>query len=346
MDELEQVLQEIQQRRRFLVTSHARPDGDAIGSTLALAQVLRKMGKSAEVVLRDSVPVIYKPLPHSETIVHSAQVNGDYDAAIILECDSIQRTRLHGLENHFLINIDHHASSKPFAHVNWIDPTRRGHGRAGLPPGPGGAGQAHAGDRHLSLHRCAHRYRLVLLCATNACTFELAKCLVEHGADPGKIAQNVYFSSPISKMRLLGAALSRLQRDGAVVWMSVTRHDMERFGALDEDCEGLVNYALGISGVEVAMFFREVAQERIRVSIRSKGAVNVAQIAEKFGGGGHECAGGFSTEGPVEEAAKSGPGRTAAQSACRVDTERSVLAYLAASNGGGCCIAHKSSRQS
>ncbi|HZD06811.1 MAG TPA: DHHA1 domain-containing protein, partial [Candidatus Limnocylindrales bacterium] len=89
-----------------------------------------------------------------------------------------------------------------------------------------------------------------------------------------------------------------------VTWMSITRHDMERFGALDEDCEGLVNYALGIAGVEVAIFFREVAHERIRVSIRSKGAVNVAEIAQKFGGGGHECAGGFSTEGPVKAAAE------------------------------------------
>lgn len=304
MDELGQVLQEIRQRRRFLVTSHARPDGDAIGSTLALAQVLRKMGKSAEVVLRDSVPVIYKPLPQAETIVHSAQVNGDFDAAIILECDSIQRTRLHGLEDHFLINIDHHVSSKPFAHVNWIDPTAVATAELVFR-------LAQAAQVKLTPEIATCLYTALLTdtgsfcyAGTNECTFELAKYLVEHGADPGRIAQNVYFSSPISKMRLLGAALSRLERDGAVVWMSVTRHDMERFAALDEDCEGLVNYALGIAGVEVALFFREVAQERIRVSIRSKGAVNVAEIAEKFGGGGHECAGGFSTEGPVEEAAK------------------------------------------
>jgi len=123
MDQLAKVLQEIQQRRRFLVTSHARPDGDAIGSTLALAQILRKMGKTADVVLADPVPVIYQPLPNSEIIAHAAKVNGDYDAAIILECDSVQRTRLQGLENLFLINIDHHISSKAFAHVNWIDPS-------------------------------------------------------------------------------------------------------------------------------------------------------------------------------------------------------------------------------
>jgi phosphoesterase RecJ-like protein len=304
MDDLAQVLQEIQQRRRFLVTSHARPDGDAIGSTLALAQVLRKMGKSAAVILGDPVPLLYHPLPGSETIVHSSQVNGDYDAVIILECDSVQRTRLRGLENQFLINIDHHASSRPFANINWIDPSAVATAELIFR-------LAQAAQVKITPEIATCLYTAVLTdtgafcyAPTNACTFELAKFLVEHGADPGKIAQSVYFSSPMSKMCLLGAALSRLERDGAITWMSVTRHDMERFGALDEDCEGLVNYALSISGVEVAIFFREVAHERIRVSIRSKGAVNVAEIAQKFGGGGHECAGGFSTEGPVEEAAK------------------------------------------
>jgi bifunctional oligoribonuclease and PAP phosphatase NrnA len=304
MDQLEQVLEEIGKRRRFLVTSHARPDGDAIGSTLALAQILRKMGKSSEVVLGDSVPVLYRPLPHAESIVHSSQVNGDYDAAIILECDSIQRTRLHGLEDRFLINIDHHASSRPFAHVNWIDPSAVATAELVFR-------LAQAAQVKLTPEIATCLYTAVLTdtgsfcyAPTNACTFELAKYLVEHGADPGRIAQGVYFSSPISKMRLLGTALTRLEREGAVTWMWVTRQDMERCEALDEDCEGLVNYALGIAGVEVAIFFREVAQERIRVSIRSKGAVNVAVIAEKFGGGGHECAGGFSTEGPVQDAAQ------------------------------------------
>jgi phosphoesterase RecJ-like protein len=304
MDHLEQVLQEIGQRRHFLVTSHARPDGDAVGSALALSQILRSMGKTAEVVLGDILPVIYKPLPFAETIVHASRVSGSYDAAIILECDSVQRTRLHGLEQNFLINIDHHLSAKTFAQVNWIDPkavaTAEMIFRLAL-----GAGVTITPEIATCLYTAvltdtgAFCYSL-----TNACTFELAKSLVEHGADPGKIAQNVYFSSPTSKMRLLGAALSSLQRDGAVTWMVVTRHDMDRCEALDEDCEGLVNYALGIAGVEVAVFFRETAGDRVRVSIRSKGAVNVADIAEKFGGGGHECAGGFSVEGPYTAAAE------------------------------------------
>ena len=119
---LSQVLSQIEQRDRFVLTSHARPDGDAVGSSLGFSQILRSMGKQAEVVLRDGVPRIYHSLPCADKVVKAERVNGNYQAAIILECDSIQRTRLQGLEDRFLINIDHHASARPFAHVNWIDP--------------------------------------------------------------------------------------------------------------------------------------------------------------------------------------------------------------------------------
>lgn len=304
MEQIEQVLQHITERRHFLVTSHTRPDGDAIGSTLALALILRKMGKSAEVVLGDSVPVIYRPLPHAGTIIHTSRVNGKYDAAIILECDSVLRTRLQGLEQHFLINIDHHETSKPFADVNWIDPSACAVAEMVFR-------LALAAGVKITPEIATCLYTAVLtdtgaFCysPTSACTFELAKILVEHGADPARIAQSVYFSSPTSKMRLLGAALTNLHREGILTWMSVTRQDMDRCGALEEDCEGLVNYALGIAGVEVAVFFRETSDDRVRISVRSKGAVNVADLAEKFGGGGHACASGFSLAGSLAQAEK------------------------------------------
>src|SRR5581483_3258582 len=119
---LDQVLTEIGRRERFLLTSHARADGDAVGSSLACSEILRQMGKKTEVVLRDGVPRVYQQLPFAATVIQAERVNGSYDAAILLECDSIQRTRLHGLENQFLINIDHHRSGRMFAQVNWIDP--------------------------------------------------------------------------------------------------------------------------------------------------------------------------------------------------------------------------------
>src|SRR5215467_10663349 len=302
MDQIEQVLQHITERRHFLVTSHTRPDGDAIGSTLALALILRKMGKTADVVMGDSVPVIYRPLPHAETIIHTSRVNGRYDAAIILECDSLLRTRLQGLNGHFLINIDHHETSKPFANVNWIDPSACAVAEMVFR-------LARAAGVKITPDFATCLYTAVLTdtgsfcyAPTSAKTFELAKILVEHGADPARIAQSVYFSTPISKTRLLGAALSNLEREDTIAWMSVTRQEMERCGAIDEDCEGLVNYALGVAGIEVAAFFREAAGDRIRVSIRSKGAIDVSVLAAEFGGGGHQCASGFSLPGPLSAA--------------------------------------------
>jgi phosphoesterase RecJ-like protein len=104
-------------------------------------------------------------------------------------------------------------------------------------------------------------------------------------------------------MRLLGAALSNLHREGALAWIWVTGEQMDRVGAKEEDCEGLVNYALSIQDVEVAAFFRELPDGRLRVSLRSKGRVNVATVAQQFGGGGHACASGCSLDGPLEAAA-------------------------------------------
>ena len=100
-------------------------------------------------------------------------------------------------------------------------------------------------------------------------------------------------------MRLLGAALTHLHRDGPLAWIWVTQEQMARFGAREEDCEGLVNYALSMGDVQVAIFFRELPDGRYRVSLRSKGEVNVSTVAEQFGGGGHKCASGFSLDGPL-----------------------------------------------
>jgi phosphoesterase RecJ-like protein len=137
---------------------------------------------------------------------------------------------------------------------------------------------------------------------TNEHTFALARELVLAGADPAHCARNVYFGHSTAKMRLLGAALSNLHREGSQAWIWVTREQMERCQAKEEDCEGLVNYALSIQDVQVAVFFRELPDGRYRVSLRSKGELNVAGIAEKFGGGGHQRASGCSLDGPLSVA--------------------------------------------
>ncbi|HWC20233.1 MAG TPA: bifunctional oligoribonuclease/PAP phosphatase NrnA [Terriglobales bacterium] len=297
---IDQVLSQIEQREAFLLTSHARPDGDAVGSLLALYQILRKKGKAARVVMSDAVPLIYRRHPYADVIEHCCDVPGDAPAAaIILECDSIQRTRLQGLQGRFLINIDHHSSAREFADVNWIDNkacavaemvfrVARGMGVSITP----------------EMATCLYTAVLTdtgsfCFIGTNTHTFELALELVRSGANPVDIAHHVYFSNPTSKMRLLGAALSNLHREGALAYMHLALEEMELSGGLEEDCEGIVNYALSIEGVEVALFFRELADGRYRVSLRSKGQVNVASVAEQFGGGGHSCASGCAVSGPL-----------------------------------------------
>jgi phosphoesterase RecJ-like protein len=296
---VKEVLRRIEERQRFLLTSHARPDGDAVGSALACCQILRSMGKEADVFLRDGVPRIYQPLPFADKVVQAERVHGDYEAAILLECDSVQRTRLEGLEERFLINIDHHLSGRPFAHVNWIDPTAvataemvyRLAREAGV-------------KISAEIATCLYTALLTdtgsfMFEGTNEHTFALARELVLAGANPAHCARSVYFGHSTAKMRLLGAALSNLHREGPLAWIWVTQEQMERFGAREEDCEGLVNYALSIQDVEVAAFFRELPDGRYRVSLRSKGALNVAAAAESFGGGGHACASGCSLDGPL-----------------------------------------------
>ena len=295
---LERVLQEIRSRRRFVVTSHARPDGDGIGSALACAQILRVMGKDAEVVMHDGVPRIYQNLPFADRVLQANRVPAN-EAVILLECDSVKRTLLDGLESCFLMNIDHHASGRNFAHVNWIDPTVMATAELVF---------------RLARLACVPVDRDIATClytalmtdtgsfmfeGTNEHTFTVARELVLAGADPALCARHIYFGHSTAKMRLLGAALSNLHREGALAWIWVTQEQMQRFGAREEDCEGLVNYALSMAEVQVAIFFRELPDSRYRVSLRSKGEVNVSKVAESFGGGGHICASGCSIEGPL-----------------------------------------------
>src|ERR1700684_3133341 len=299
---LKEVLNHIERRNRFLLTSHARPDGDAVGSALACCQILRAMGKHADVVLHDGVPRIYQPLPFADTVVRAVSVEGNYEAAIILECDSIQRTRLEGLENRFLINIDHHISGRPFADVNWIDPHAVATGEmvfrlareAGTPVSS-------------EIATCLYTALMTdtgsfMFQGTNEHTFALARELVLAGADPSHCARSIYFAHSVAKMRLLGEALRNLNIEGHIGWTWVTQEQMERFGAKEEDCEGLVNYVLSIGEIEAAAFFRELPEKRFRVSLRSKGTLDVARVAERFGGGGHECASGCSIDGPLANA--------------------------------------------
>jgi len=299
---IEAILDALRRGSRFLVCSHSRPDGDAVGSMLAMGMFLEQLGKHADLVTADAIPRIHRGLPGARLIRTGQLVHGPYDAAILLECDGLERTRLNGLEHYFLINIDHHATGREYANLNWID-----------------SGAASVGEMVYRLVKTAGAritpqmatclYTTVLtdtggFCygCTQASTFDLAGELVAAGADPIRIAQNVYFSTPASKLMLLGAALGNLKCEDRLAWLWVSSREMLLAGATEEDCEGIVNYALCASGVEAAVFLHELPERRIHLSLRSKGRVNVAAIAGRLGGGGHESAAGCTLEGPIARA--------------------------------------------
>ena len=190
----------------------------------------------------------------------------------------------------------------PGAHLNWID-------RGAASVGELVYRMVKAAGAPITPEMATCLYTTVLtdtggFCYGSTCasTFALAQELVEAGASPIRIAQQVYFSTSTARLLLLGAALNNLNREGRLSWLWVTHKDIVRTCAAEEDCEGIVNYALSIADVEVAVFLRELPERGIRLSLRSKGKVNVAAIAERLGGGGHESAAGCTLEGPLMRA--------------------------------------------
>jgi bifunctional oligoribonuclease and PAP phosphatase NrnA len=298
------ILDALHRGSRFLVCAHTRPDGDSLGSMLALGTVIEQMGKAADLVTADRIPMQYWQLPGADSIRTMPRIRGSYDAAILLECDSLERTRLRGLEKLFLVNIDHHITGVEFAHLNWID-------RSAASVGEMVYQLARAAGVAITPQMAQCLYTTILTDTGGFCygnvresTFALARELVHAGADPIAIAQQVYFSAPTSKLLLLGAALRRLKREGCLAWLWVTHQDTQRACATEEDCEGIVNVALGMAGVDTGVFLRELPEGGIRVSLRSKGKLNVAAIAARLGGGGHQNAAGCTLEGPLPRALK------------------------------------------
>src|SRR3954447_11651728 len=202
-DPVAAILNALREGEKFLVCSHSRPDGDAVGSMLAMGMLLEQMGKRADLVTADRVPSVYRALPGAESIRTALRIHGPYDAVILLECDGLERTRLRGLEEFFLVNIDHHATGQQFGQLNWID-------RHAASVGEMVYRLVKAAGGTVTPDMASCLYTTVLtdtggFCygATRPSTFALAQELTAAGADPVRIAQEIYFSTPTSKLLLL-----------------------------------------------------------------------------------------------------------------------------------------------
>jgi phosphoesterase RecJ-like protein len=301
---LSEVVELIDRKKRFVITSHVRPDGDGLGSGLALYWMLSSLGKEAAVILRDPVPVSYTVLPGSDLVAVQEDIAEIYDAAFVIECSDVERPGLPGLKGQFVVNIDHHSTTQPFGDINWIDSTSAAVGEMIY-----NLCKALGVEVTKEIAECVYTALLTdtgsfHFSNTTERTLKIASELVRRGVEPARISQALFYSNPFGKVRLLGLVLSTIQRDetGHVAWIKMDREMMRAAGASEEDADGIVNHALSVHDVVAVAFFKELSPRVYRVSLRSKGRNNVAKVAELFGGGGHRNAAGCRIEADYEEA--------------------------------------------
>jgi bifunctional oligoribonuclease and PAP phosphatase NrnA len=300
--EVARIVDAIASRRRFVLSSHARPDGDSIGSQLAMAYALKALGKDVVAINADPAPPPLMAFAGVPDIVIAKEAVGPFDAAIIMECGDLTRTGVAGLDKFFVVNIDHHPGNTGYGQINWFDPSAAACGEMvfdlvqalGVP---------------LSVEIATHIYLAILTdtgsfhySSISPRTFEISKQCLEAGVDAVRVARNVYDSNNMGRLKLFGAVLSAMQIDQtgriAIVYLD---HEMAReAGGTYEDTEGLINLPLTVKEIKAVVFFKQSEGDEYRVSMRSKGDIDIGAVAKEFGGGGHKNAAGCTVTGAVD----------------------------------------------
>jgi phosphoesterase RecJ-like protein len=267
-----------------------------------MAFALRALGKDVRVINKDPAPGPIMAFPGVNDIQVADQAEGDFDAAIIMECGDLARTGVVGFDRFFVINIDHHPGNTGYGHINWFDASAAACGEMvydvirglGVP---------------LTLDIATHIYLAILTdtgsfhySSISPRTFDICREAVEAGVDPVLVARNVYDSNNMGRLKLFGAVLSAMQIDStgriAIVYLD---HEMARAaGGTYDDTEGLINLPLTVKEIQAVVFFKQIEGDEYRVSMRSKGNIDIGVVAKDFGGGGHRNAAGCTVNGPID----------------------------------------------
>ncbi len=298
-----ELIERIRNGKRFVIASHQRPDGDAIGSSMAMALALRAVGKEATVVTDAIPPVFLQPFPEVPSIRIAPEVTETFDAALIMECSELSRTGVKGLDQSPVMNIDHHPGNTGYGAVNWVDESAAACGEMAFT-------LIDALGAPLTKDVATHVY-LALLTDTGSFhfshltprTYEIARNCVAAGADPQWIARTHYDSNSLARVRIFGVVMNGMVivDEGRVALLSITRQTMTDLSGTSDDLEGLINFPLTVKDIEAVAFFKEIGANEWRVSLRSKGTVDVGAIARWQGGGGHTNAAGCSAKGPLDD---------------------------------------------
>lgn len=303
------IIHQVKRSNRIFIASHSDPDGDALGSLLALGLALSKFGKETTLYNESAIPAVYRFLPAIDRIVHRLEKPERYDTAVVLDCGDISRLgSARGTIEQIrpLINLDHHISNTGFGDIQWVD--------------------TEACATSEIVYRLISEFdvridRQMAICIytgiltdtgsfrfsnTNQAAFEISREMAAIGVEPYEVAQRVYGTYSLGRIKLLNLALDSIEisGNGKLSIMTVTKNMLDETGTHPEDVDGLINYARRIQDVKVAALIQEPqnghGQDRDRrkyhVSLRSDGSVDVAAIASSFGGGGHYSAAGFQIE--------------------------------------------------
>lgn len=304
---LEKIAATLKAAQRVLVVTHVYPDGDALGSQLALGSILEGLGKKTVLFGERKVSHLYEFLPGSGAIATELTDPGTFDCAVALDCGDALRLgcemeRL--LEVHPLVVIDHHAGHKDFGDLRWVDSHRGSTGEMVFD-------LAEAMGAEISLDAAFCLYTAIVsdtgsfkYSSTTARTMRIAAELIGKGVEPAKVAGRLYDNFTVNRLELLKYVLDTLQlhASGSLAMIHVTRQMYEKTGAIEEETENFINYPRSLGTVKIAAFLKETADGRISVSLRSKGIQHdVASVARNFGGGGHRNAAGFKLAGVTLE---------------------------------------------
>jgi phosphoesterase RecJ-like protein len=287
--------------KTVLISVHKNPDGDALGSQLGLMRGLEKIGKEVFAHNLDPVPEIYRFLPGAERITTGPSVKGAYDAFLVLDADPPRTGLFNGSwPGRTLINIDHHITNPREWPLTWLDPDATATGEM-IYRLLTGLNISIDKDMAICLYTAiftdtgSFRYS-----NTTPESMRIAATLIEDGADPWMVSENVYESYAFKRIDLLGKVLSGIERsrDGRMAWVLVTDDLYRQTGTGAEDTDNFVNFVRSVKGVEVAILFRQTGAAQYKISLRAKGRVDLSGLATSLGGGGHKNAAGGVLDGP------------------------------------------------
>jgi len=298
------IKQLVQSSKTAILAAHVDPDGDTLGSMIGLALILKKLGLKCTLYSADGIPKTYRFLPHAEEVLNHPP-KAEFDLLITVDASDISRIGSRKISAKKIINIDHHPDNTNFGDINYVELLSAV------------AEQVYNLAREFGVEidkEIANLLYISIITDTGnfrysntlPSTFEVARELVEHGANPSVCATQVYDNHSVEGLKILALALLNIKtvKKGRVVYSIITHQMIVECGAHGEDLVGIIDHLRTVETAEVAIMFREEERDKYKINFRSKGAVNVSKIAKSFGGGGHVQASGCVIEGEGEEIIK------------------------------------------